>query len=205
MLSVEGLSFAYNKSDKKIFENLSFAIESTQIVGIAAPSGFGKTTLCKILAGYEVPQQGRILLNGEDVCERKKKAYNPIQLIWQHPELSVNPRLPLQYVFDESPLQSNRDEIVDGLCIQKEWYTRLPKELSAGEIQRFCIARTLSEQTQFILADEITAMFDAISQSQIWHFLINYTQKHKIGMIAVSHSQSLLEKISTRIINLQAS
>ncbi len=80
---------------------------------------------------------------------------------------------------------------------------RFPAELSGGEMQRFCIARALGQRTQFLLADEISTMLDLITQSQIWHFLMDETEKRKIGMIVVSHSQELLEKVCTRIVDLQ--
>ena len=80
---------------------------------------------------------------------------------------------------------------------------RFPAELSGGEMQRFCIARALGQRTQFLLADEISTMLDLITQSQIWHFLMDETEKRKIGMIVVSHSPELLEKVCTRIVDLQ--
>ena len=75
--------------------------------------------------------------------------------------------------------------------------------LSGGEMQRFCIARALGQRTQFLLADEISTMLDLITQSQIWHFLMDETEKRRIGMIVVSHSPELLEKVCTRVVDLQ--
>ena len=80
---------------------------------------------------------------------------------------------------------------------------RFPAELSGGEMQRFCIARALGQRTQFLLADEISTMLDLITQSQIWHFLMDETEKRRIGMIVVSHSPELLEKVCTRVVDLQ--
>ncbi|MGL4986129.1 MAG: ATP-binding cassette domain-containing protein [Treponemataceae bacterium] len=197
MLAVHNLSFSYPKAKQPLFENLSFTVQENQIVGIIAPSGYGKTTLCKIIAGYQTAQHGFISLDGKVQSKHNALSYNPIQMIWQHPELAVNPYLPIKYTLKESPCSP---EILDKLGIQTTWFNRLPKELSAGEIQRFCIARILNNKTRFILADEITTMFDTISQSQIWHVLINHIKTHHIGMIAVSHSPTLLEKIADHII-----
>lgn len=94
-------------------------------------------------------------------------------------------------------------DLIKRLGIEADWMNRFPAELSGGEMQRFCIARALGQRTQFLLADEISTMLDLITQSQIWHFLMDETEKRKIGMIVVSHSQELLEKVCTRIVDLQ--
>ena len=80
---------------------------------------------------------------------------------------------------------------------------RFPTELSGGELQRFCIARALGKRTRFLLADEISTMLDLITQSQIWHFLMEETQRRGIGMIVVSHSPELVEKVCTRVVELK--
>ena len=128
------------------------------------------------------------------------KGYCPVQLIWQNPELALNPRLPMKYAIAEG--DNVEDGIAKKLGIEKSWMERFPGELSGGEMQRFCIARVLGERTKFILADEITTMMDPISRSQIWNFLIEETQKRDIGLIAVSHNRPLLDKICTRQIDL---
>ena len=69
-------------------------------------------------------------------------------------------------------------------------------------LQRFCIARALGEKTRFLLADEITAMLDLITQSQIWNFLLEEVKKREIGLLVVSHSEPLLERICTGRIKL---
>ena len=95
------------------------------------------------------------------------------------------------------------ERIVRGLGIEEDWLNRFPSELSGGELQRFCIARALGKRTKFLLADEITTMLDLITQSQIWHFLLQEVQKRGIGLLAVSHSQPLLEQICTRQVRLE--
>ena len=94
-------------------------------------------------------------------------------------------------------------DLIKRLGIETDWMNRFPAELSGGEMQRFCIARALGQRTQFLLADEISTMLDLITQSQIWHFLMDETEKRRIGMIVVSHSPELLEKVCTRVVDLQ--
>ena len=162
------------------------------------PSGYGKSTLSKLLAGYADPTRGQILLDGKPL---PKSGYCPVQMIYQHPEQAVNPRLRMRNVFEEG--DQVETELIKKLGIEPDWMNRFPTELSGGELQRFCIARALGKRTRFLLADEISTMLDLITQSQIWHFLMEETQRRGIGMIVVSHSPELVEKVCTRVVELK--
>lgn len=199
ILEARNISFRYGEKSRKILKDFSLKAESTERVGLVAPSGFGKTTLCKILSGYEKPDSGQVLLDGKPLDFYG--SYCPVQLIWQHPEQAINPRLRMRSVLEEGDNVS--PDLIKRLGIEADWMNRFPAELSGGEMQRFCIARALGQRTQFLLADEISTMLDLITQSQIWHFLMDETEKRKIGMIVVSHSPELLEKVCTRIVDLQ--
>ena len=199
ILEARNISFRYGEKSREILKDFSLKAESTERVGLVAPSGFGKTTLCKILSGYEKPDRGQVLLDGKPLDFYG--SYCPVQLIWQHPEQAINPRLRMKAVLEEGDNVS--PDLIKRLGIEADWMNRFPAELSGGEMQRFCIARALGQRTQFLLADEISTMLDLITQSQIWHFLMDETEKRKIGMIVVSHSQELLEKVCTRIVDLQ--
>lgn len=198
ILEVRNLSFRYENKGRQILEQFSLQADSNERVGIAAPSGFGKTTLCKLLAGYEQPESGEILLDGELL--QSYKGYCPVQMIWQHPEQAVNPRLRMRSVFEEGDKVDPK--LMEKLGIESDWLNRFPTELSGGELQRFCIARALGKRTRFLLADEISTMLDLITQSQIWHFLIEETQRRGIGMIVVSHDSELVEKVCTRVVRM---
>ena len=199
ILEAKNLSFRYEESGRKILDQFSLQVDSSERVGIIAPSGFGKTTLCKILSGYETPQSGEVLLDGKPLKEYG--TYCPVQMIWQHPEQAVNPRLRMRNVFEEG--DQVETELIKKLGIEPDWMNRFPTELSGGELQRFCIARALGKRTRFLLADEISTMLDLITQSQIWHFLMEETQRRGIGMIVVSHSPELVEKVCTRVVELK--
>ncbi len=199
ILEAKNLSFRYEESGKKILDQFSLQVDSSERVGILAPSGFGKTTLCKILAGYEEPETGTVLMDGKSLYSYK--GYCPVQMIWQHPEQAVNPRLRMRNVFEEG--DQVETELIKKLGIEPDWMNRFPTELSGGELQRFCIARALGKRTRFLLADEISTMLDLITQSQIWHFLMEETQRRGIGMIVVSHSPELVEKVCTRVVELK--
>ena len=199
ILEAKNLSFRYEESGRKILDQFSLQVDSSERVGILAPSGFGKTTLCKILAGYEEPETGTVLMDGKSLYSYK--GYCPAQMIWQHPEQAVNPRLRMRNVFEEG--DQVETELIKKLGIEPDWMNRFPTELSGGELQRFCIARALGKRTRFLLADEISTMLDLITQSQIWHFLMEETQRRGIGMIVVSHSPELVEKVCTRVVELK--
>lgn len=197
-LEARALSFRYDNGNRQILNNLSMTLTSTDRLGLIAPSGFGKTTFCKILAGYEKPDSGEVLLDGKPLSDWK--GYCPVQMIWQHPELSVNPRWKMGEVLKEGDQVEQR--IMNGLGIEPDWLNRYPSELSGGELQRFCIARALGQRTRFLLADEISTMLDLITQSQLWNFLLEEVKNREIGLLAVSHSDALLERICTKMLRL---
>lgn len=197
ILEAKGISFGYKKG-VNILDQVQITIESHERVGIVAPSGFGKTTLCQILAGYIKPTSGQVLLDGKDI--HKIQGYCPVQMIWQHPEKSVNPRLRMKGVIAEG--DEIEERIMDGLGIERDWLNRFPGELSGGEMQRFCIARALGKRTKFLIADEISTMLDLITQSQIWNFLLTEVAERKIGLIVVTHSNPLMKRIATRQVAL---
>lgn len=197
-LEARALSFRYDNGNRQILNNLSMTLTSTDRLGLIAPSGFGKTTFCKILAGYEKPDSGEVLLDGKPLSDWK--GYCPVQMIWQHPELSVNPRWKMGEVLKEGDQVEQRT--MDGLGIEPDWLNRYPSELSGGELQRFCIARALGQRTRFLLADEISTMLDLITQSQLWNFLLEEVKNREIGLLAVGHSDALLERICTKMLRL---
>lgn len=193
LLEAKDICFGYKKG-KNVIENFQLTVESHERVGILAPSGFGKTTICNIMSGYIKPQRGQVLLDGGDI--HQIKGYCPVQMIWQHPEKSVDPRLRMKDTIAEG--DEIEERIIDELGIQRDWYNRFPGELSGGEMQRFCIARALGKRTQFLIADEISTMLDIITQSQIWDFLLKEVEMRNIGLIAVTHSKALMDHIATR-------
>ena len=197
-LELRNVSYQYKKEDRQVLKNFSLTVEDTERVGLAAPSGYGKTTLCKLISGYLPPDSGEVLLDGKPLSSYK--GYCPVQMVWHQPELAVNPRLRMKEVILEGDEVEGR--ILRGLGIEEAWMERFPAELSGGELQRFCLARALGKRTRFLLADEISTMLDLITQSQIWHFLLQEVEERRIGLIAVSHNQPLLKQVCTRQIQL---
>lgn len=194
-LKAKDISFKY--SDRYVLKNVDFEINSGEIVGLVAPSGFGKTTLAKILAGYENSYTGTVKIEGIN----KKNKYNPVQLIFQNPEKAVNPKWKMNQILTES--FNPPKELLDYIGIKDEWLNRYPNELSGGELQRFCVIRALSKDTKFLIADEMTTMLDAITQAQIWNVVLDYIKRNNIGLIVISHEKFLIQRICDRVVNLE--
>ena len=187
VLKAENVSFSY--SSHQILNNVNFEMNNEQVIGLFGDSGSGKSTLCKILTGFIRDFEGNVTINDK----RHKTGYNPIQLIYQHPEKVMNPRWKMKDVLEESWMPS--DKLLDEFGIKKEWFKRYPSELSGGELQRFSILRALNPKTKFIIADEISTMLDAVTQVQIWDSLLSVSRKNKVGVLVVSHDKKLLNRI----------
>ena len=196
-LKASKINFKYNE-DRYVLKDIDFYVNSGEVVGLVASSGFGKTTLAKILAGYITPESGEVVFEG---CRREKNGYNPVQLIFQHPEKSVNPKWKMKKIINESFTPSK--ELIEAMGIKEGWMNRWPSELSGGELQRFCVIRALSPKTKFLIADEMTTMLDAITQAQIWDVVLDYAKKNDIGVIVISHEKALVDKICDRVVNLE--
>ena len=87
--------------------------------------------------------------------------------------------------------------------IEDAWLKRWPSELSGGELQRFCIARSLSPETKFLICDEISTMLDVITQAQIWNILLETAKERNMGMVIITHNIALAERICTNIIRVE--
>ena len=198
-MSLEGqnLTFFYpKKKHSPVLQGVDLTLEPGERLGLSGPSGRGKSTLCRLLAGYEKPKSGQVLLDGAPLTVRRGRP-NPVQLLWQNPELAVDPLLPLGRTLEEGgPVE---ERLLEALQIRPEWLKRYPAELSGGELQRFCIARALGPSTRYLLCDESTAMLDLITQAQIWAFLLEEAERRNLGLLIVSHSDALLRRICTRI------
>ena len=196
-LKAENIYFRYNEKSPWILKDVSFTVEQGERVAIVGPSGYGKSTLARILAGYIAPSLGNILLEGKSL---PKKGHHPIQMIAQHPELAVNPRWKMEKILKEA--WQPDQQLLTQMGIEESWMTRWPAELSGGELQRFCIARVLGPETKYLICDEITTMLDVITQAQIWNLLLEISTKRKLGMLVITHNMALAHKVCDRVIDL---
>ncbi len=198
-LEAKNVYFKYERKQPWILEDRSVKIEKGERLAIFAPSGYGKTTLAMMLAGYLAPSKGEILLDGKPL---PKNGVCPVQLIYQHPEKAINPRWRLKRVLEESG--ELREDVLAAFGIENAWLNRFPRELSGGELQRFCVARALMSGADYLICDEISTMLDVITQAQIWRVVLAEAEKRNMGIIAVTHNKHLAERIATRTIDLSA-
>ncbi len=196
LLEAKNISFRYHNGSW-ILKDVTLSVGEGERVGLVGPSGYGKSTLSKILAGYIKPASGKVLLDGREL---PAEGYSPLQLIYQHPEKAINPLWRMRDILQEgwTPDQFTLDD----MGIEQGWLDRWPSELSGGEMQRFCIARVLGPKTRFLIADEMSTMLDVITQAQIWELLVRIVAERHMGLIVVTHNEALAEKVCTRIISL---
>lgn len=196
-LEAKNIYFQYDKKSPWVLENRSLTVNKGERLALFAPSGYGKTTIAMLLAGYLQPTQGEILLDGNPI---PSKGVCPVQLIYQHPEKAINPRWRLRRVLEESG--QLREDMLDAFGIERAWLDRFPRELSGGELQRFCVARALLSGADYLICDEISTMLDVITQAQIWNVVLEEAEKRSMGIIAVTHNQHLAQRIATRVVDL---
>lgn len=198
MLEARDITFGYGR--RPLYEDFSLAVAPGERVALSAPSGFGKTTLCRVLAGYERPWAGSVTVDGAPLPRRGPC---PVQLVGQHPEHVVDPRMRLGASLAESggaPEELGR--LREALGIRDAWLSRFPHELSGGELQRFCIARALAASPRYLIADEVSTMLDALTQAQIWRVLLDEAAQRDLGLVLISHSPALTARVATRVVDL---
>ena len=196
-LEASKIYFSYNRKENYILNNINLTFKEGEKVAIVGPSGYGKSTLAKILSGYLLPTKGKVLLGGKPLMQ---KGVCPVQLIYQHPEKGVNPRFRMHQVLEEA---IGLDQaILTKVGIEEEWLTRFPRELSGGELQRFCIARALLPETRFLIADEMSSMLDVITQAGLFNVILEEVERRNMGLIVITHNMHLAKQVCDKVIDI---
>ena len=197
MLEAKDLSYRYGE-DSPVLCNVSLRVADGERLALLGPSGRGKSTLALLLAGYLPLQKGTITLDGASL---PKDCYNPIQLIYQHPEKAMDPRWKVGDTLREA--WDVPEELLTAIGAEPDWLTRWPHELSGGQLQRLSILRALSPKTRMLIADEITASLDPITQAQIWSVILREIEKNRTMLIAITHNEALAQRICTRMVHIE--
>lgn len=197
MLEAKALSYRYGE-DSSVLRNVSLRAADGERLALLGLSGRGKSTLALLLAGYLPLQKGAITLDGAPL---PKDCYNPVQLVYQHPEKAMDPRWKVGDTLREA--WDVPEELLSAIGAEPGWLTRWPHELSGGQLQRLSILRALSPKTRVLIADEITASLDPITQAQIWSVILQEVEKHNMILIAITHNEALAQRICTRMIHIE--
>ena len=197
MLSARDVRFRYLPQGPWILDRVSLDVAPSEVVGLQAPSGTGKTTFARILAGYLAPSAGRILVDDVPLTVH---GCNPVQLVFQHPELTINPYFRIAKALSEAG--EGAHAMAERLGVEKSWLSRFPHELSGGELQRIALARALGAKPRYLIADEPTAMLDALAQAEIWQLLLGVVEERKIGLLVIGHDAPLMGRVCRRLVAL---
>lgn len=214
-LDARGITFAYPGA-APLFERFDLTVEPGERVALSAPSGRGKTTLCRLLAGYLAPQAGKVLADGVPVPCGIARAPRPVQLVWQHPEQAFDPLVRMEASLAEAYSRTSRIDdgrgsrqgclfdaveetgLLERFGIRPAWFDRFPGELSGGELMRFSIVRALLTRPRYLVCDEMTAMLDAVTQAELWRAVLDCAEERGLGIVFVSHSPALVRRLVTR-------
>jgi len=199
-------------------KNINFTIQRGQILGLVGESGSGKSTILRTVAGLQKGFSGSIQLLEQfdlmkSVDKREKECLQRIQLVFQNPDASLNPRRtiaeiirrPLMLYFDmtEEEMDAEINRIMDSINLPQHYLGRYPGQLSGGEKQRVAIARALASKPDLILCDEITSALDVSVQASIIKLLLDLRDDHNLALLFVSHDLAVVEALSDQVIILE--
>ncbi len=201
-LRVENISYRYKNASRKALTDVSCTFGAGTVTAVVGPSGSGKTTLLSILAGLDRPEEGRILINGQDLSKKDLDAYRrqDISIIFQAFQL-----FPLLTVMENVcyPMELNgitraeAKERAKGLLtkmgIMGEKWKRYPANLSGGEQQRVAIARSLATGAGVLLADEPTGNLDGKNTANVMEILTRLAHEDGYCVIIVTHDPAIAE------------
>lgn len=197
----------------KAVDGVSFHIRNGETLGLVGESGCGKSTLGRVIVGLEDPTDGVIWFQGQDITrlgrKERKKIRRDIQIIFQDPQSSLDPRMTIADSLEEALLlvnsssETQREERIGELLnlvgLEKEFAFRYPHEFSGGEKQRIGIARTLAVNPKLIVADEPVSALDASIQAQIINLLMDLKEKFGVAYLFIAHDMSVIKHISDRV------
>lgn len=210
--------FPVNKGFKKTYlravDGISFAVNKGETVGLVGESGCGKSTLGKAVVGLYDINDGEILFNGENIKNLKKqdkiKYRKNVQMVFQDPAASLNPRLKIIDIVME-PLLSNVKmtkqekrglalKMIETVGLPADAAERYPHEFSGGQQQRIGIARSLVLSPEFIVCDEAVSALDVSVQAQILNLLKELKNKYSLTYLFISHNLSVIKHMCDKIV-----
>ena len=191
-LELKNVSYAYEKG-KAVLQNVSGSLETGKMYAILGPSGSGKTTLLSLLGGLDVPAQGSVLFDGEDITTKGLEHHrrNHISLIFQSYNL-IDYMTPVENVRLTAKLDAA--PILERLGLEQDEITRNVLKLSGGQQQRVAIARALASDAPVILADEPTGNLDAGTAAEITAILKESAHVFGKCVVVATHSGEMAKQ-----------
>lgn len=197
----------------KAVDDISFYINEGETFGLVGESGSGKSTLGKTIVGLHGITDGEVFYEGQDVNKLsgadKKRVNRELQIIFQDPQSSLNPRMRIEDIIAEGidahklyQGQSRQDrvhELLEQVGLSKDHVKRYPHEFSGGQRQRIGIARALAVNPKFIVADEPVSALDVSIQAQVINLLEDLKEKEGLTYLFIAHDLSVVKYISDRI------
>lgn len=202
---------------KVAVEDVSLRLDRGEILGLVGESGCGKSTLARIALKLIKPTSGRIILDGTDVTDMPEKQFREyrkrIQIIFQHPEGSLDPCYTLMDSINESfnrlgipaaerspALQKLSDEV----SLPPDILDRYPNQVSGGEIQRVVLTRVFAFKPEYLVLDEPTSMLDVSVQAHILQLLKKKARQDHMGMLFISHDLEVVRAMCDRVMVMKA-
>jgi len=194
-----------SKKPKSVLENISFEVHLGRTFGIVGESGTGKTTIGKIIAAIEQPTSGEIVFHGNALGKMKKVEFSffrrKVQMLFQDPEGSLNPKKTIQKSLDEilnlikMPLGDRMSaiaNILQSVGLSSEILARYPNQISGGQNQRIALARILFLEPEIIILDEPTSALDISVQAQILNLLKELQVQKGLTYVFISHDRDVI-------------
>ena len=207
--------FSKKVEEVKAVENVSFKIYEGETVGLVGESGCGKTTLGRTILGLEKITKGEIIYKGKDISKCSKSEFKElrkeIQIIFQDPFSSLNPRIPVGRAILE-PMKvhgifSSDEErtievikILKRVGLEESHFYRYPHEFSGGQRQRIGIARTIALKPKLIVCDESVSALDVSVQAQVLNLLNELKSDFGFTYIFISHDLSVVKYMSDQLL-----
>ncbi len=195
-------------------DQVTLRVEAGETIGLVGESGSGKSTILKTIAGLLAPAKGAIrFADGTpletDVDARSREQLRRIQLIFQNPDESLNPRhtvarilaqpLTLYFGLQGEALRARSEALLDRVRLGAHYLDRLPGQLSGGEKQRVAIARAFAAQPELVLCDEITSALDVSVQAAVLDLLHRLRQDEGVTYLFVSHDLAVVRALADRV------